>query len=480
MGKLLALRPRPGLGRARPSAPLSATGCRRTCRSCSSRRSSRTTASSSATTRPAAAGAATAERDARAAATTGWSPARTRPPGQPLLANDPHLGLGVPSIWTAVHLTAPGLDVAGVTLPGAPGVILGPQPRRGLGLHQRPRRQRRPLRRGVRPARPGPLPRRRRLGARRPCARSRSACATARSPRPARTVDAPRARHAPRPARRDPRPPLRAALDGARATRVELHRVRPRWTARANWDEFQDALATVPRARRRTSSTPTSTATSPGTRRAACPSAASGDGSRPVPRRAPRTATGSGFVPFDELPHVVDPPSGRIVTANNRLVGTDYPYASRAAASRPGARPRSSTALEAREGWTADDMARLQGERLSIPHRDLARALLRGRGAPPGDAAWDDGRARPRRGWDGRLEPSSRAAALRRGRLPRARRARDRPARRRPADRGPRSPAGSPPCSASCASGPRRGASRGRRRLGRTFLAAWQRRRAAD
>jgi penicillin amidase len=45
--------------------------------------------------------------------------------GKPLLANDPHLGLGVPSIWTAVHLTAPDLDVAGVTLPGAPGVILG-------------------------------------------------------------------------------------------------------------------------------------------------------------------------------------------------------------------------------------------------------------------------------------------------------------------------------------------------------------------
>src|SRR4029453_13893755 len=45
--------------------------------------------------------------------------------GRPLLANDPHLGLGVPSIWTAVHLQAPGLDVAGVTLPGTPGVILG-------------------------------------------------------------------------------------------------------------------------------------------------------------------------------------------------------------------------------------------------------------------------------------------------------------------------------------------------------------------
>ena len=45
--------------------------------------------------------------------------------GRPLLANDPHLALGVPSIWAAVHLTSPEMDVAGVVLPGTPGVTLG-------------------------------------------------------------------------------------------------------------------------------------------------------------------------------------------------------------------------------------------------------------------------------------------------------------------------------------------------------------------
>ena len=45
--------------------------------------------------------------------------------GRPLLANDPHLALGVPSIWSAVHLTSPEMDVAGVVLPGTPGVTLG-------------------------------------------------------------------------------------------------------------------------------------------------------------------------------------------------------------------------------------------------------------------------------------------------------------------------------------------------------------------
>jgi penicillin amidase len=45
--------------------------------------------------------------------------------GKPLLANDTHLELGVPSIWYEVHLTSPGWNVKGFTLPGAPLVVIG-------------------------------------------------------------------------------------------------------------------------------------------------------------------------------------------------------------------------------------------------------------------------------------------------------------------------------------------------------------------
>jgi glycyl-tRNA synthetase alpha chain len=45
--------------------------------------------------------------------------------GKPLLANDTHLELMMPSIWYEVHLTAPGWNVKGFTLPGAPMVIIG-------------------------------------------------------------------------------------------------------------------------------------------------------------------------------------------------------------------------------------------------------------------------------------------------------------------------------------------------------------------
>ncbi|MBC7938745.1 MAG: penicillin acylase family protein [Chitinophagaceae bacterium] len=45
--------------------------------------------------------------------------------GKPLLANDPHLKLSAPALWYFARLEAPGLKVAGATLPGLPGVVLG-------------------------------------------------------------------------------------------------------------------------------------------------------------------------------------------------------------------------------------------------------------------------------------------------------------------------------------------------------------------
>ena len=45
--------------------------------------------------------------------------------GKPMLANDPHLDHSVPDTWYLAHLKAPGLDVSGVTLPGLPCIISG-------------------------------------------------------------------------------------------------------------------------------------------------------------------------------------------------------------------------------------------------------------------------------------------------------------------------------------------------------------------
>jgi penicillin amidase len=45
--------------------------------------------------------------------------------GQPLLANDPHLALNMPSVWYEMHLSCPTLEAVGATIPGMPGVALG-------------------------------------------------------------------------------------------------------------------------------------------------------------------------------------------------------------------------------------------------------------------------------------------------------------------------------------------------------------------
>jgi penicillin G amidase len=45
--------------------------------------------------------------------------------GSPILCGDPHLNLSLPSIWFAVQLTTPEVNTMGVSLPGAPGVIIG-------------------------------------------------------------------------------------------------------------------------------------------------------------------------------------------------------------------------------------------------------------------------------------------------------------------------------------------------------------------
>lgn len=54
--------------------------------------------------------------------------------GKPLLANDPHLPYGIPSVWYMIHLRAPGLNVTGVSLPGLPLVVIGHNMRIAWGM----------------------------------------------------------------------------------------------------------------------------------------------------------------------------------------------------------------------------------------------------------------------------------------------------------------------------------------------------------
>ncbi|PYQ11762.1 MAG: hypothetical protein DMF80_20785 [Acidobacteria bacterium] len=326
--------------------------------------------------------------------------------GKPLLANDPHLNLGVPSIWTAVHLTAADLDVAGVTMPGVPGVILGRNRHvawgatnvhddcAGLYVEE------------FDPAHPD----RYRAG------EGWETVAVRHEPIRVRTGLLRSAWHTVdyvvRATRHGPLVAVRGRLYALRWTSLDDTPDLPAFflmDQAAGWEEFREAL--------RLFAGPSQNfvyADEAGHiawySAGRVPLRRSGDGSRPY-RGATAEGDWVGFVPFDELPHVLDPPNGLVVTANSRTTGTDYRYR----ISRGGIPPwRTATLfadLEQRDGWTADDMVRLQGERLSIPHRDLARALLEAAGRHRGDPVWDDAMLELS-GWDGRLEPDSRAGAL--------------------------------------------------------------------
>ncbi|UAY51033.1 penicillin acylase family protein [Ferruginibacter albus] len=45
--------------------------------------------------------------------------------GAPILCNDPHLGLNLPSVWFEMQISTPEFNAYGATFPGAPGVIIG-------------------------------------------------------------------------------------------------------------------------------------------------------------------------------------------------------------------------------------------------------------------------------------------------------------------------------------------------------------------
>src|SRR6202142_1694816 len=54
--------------------------------------------------------------------------------GLPILANDTHLEFSMPGIWYILHLTAPGWNVAGFTFPGSPLVVIGHNDRIAWGF----------------------------------------------------------------------------------------------------------------------------------------------------------------------------------------------------------------------------------------------------------------------------------------------------------------------------------------------------------
>lgn len=68
----------------------------------------------------------TLEKPTKDVGSNNWAVSGTKTAtGAPILCSDPHLSLGLPSIWYSIHLSSPEVNVMGVSLPGSPAVIIG-------------------------------------------------------------------------------------------------------------------------------------------------------------------------------------------------------------------------------------------------------------------------------------------------------------------------------------------------------------------
>ncbi|MGZ4351634.1 MAG: penicillin acylase family protein, partial [Solirubrobacteraceae bacterium] len=133
-----------------------------------------------------------------------------------------------------------------------------------------------------------------------------------------------------------------------------------------------------------------------------------GGGTFPQPGWEPGAGWRDGFVPFDELPWVADPPDGFVASANAKPASdADGPYLG--AEWVEGYRmARVVEALRARDDWTVASVAELQLDVESLPWRQLREILLE---TPPIDEDAALG-LELLRGWDGRVAADSPAAAV--------------------------------------------------------------------
>jgi penicillin amidase len=330
--------------------------------------------------------------------------------GKPLLANDPHLAPSAPSIWYMIHLSAPGVRVAGVTAPGLPGIVIGHNEHIAWGFTNvgpdvqdlyveqfdpaNPRRYKTPS--GWSDA----TIRHEEIKVRKGFTESTTDTVA---------LDVTVTRHGPIVFEKDgKRYALRwTALDpklNNPDSSYSLNRAR-------NWKEFNTAL--------RSFTAPTQNivyadvAGHIGYHAAGVvPIRKSGDGSVPYDG-ATDAGEWTGYIPSDKLPIVYDPPSGIIVTANQRIVGTDYPYFLTHSWAQPYRARRIFDLLSQTPKLSAADFRRVLGDVYSIGNVLFAKQIsktMRGQLKPEEAsflAAIDAFEK-----WDGRMAADSHAAPL--------------------------------------------------------------------
>jgi penicillin amidase len=321
--------------------------------------------------------------------------------GKPLLSNDMHLGHQMPNLWYEAHLQAGAFNVAGVTLPGTPYVIVGHNQRIAWGFtnvgptvtdvyienfnqqgaYQTPNGWVQPEHRVEVIHVKG---------------------------KPDVTIDVKTTRHGPVitdlvPGETRPLALRWTLYDGLRMPFFNVNSAQ-------NWEEFQRAFSLLD---------------APGQNvvyadvdgnigyhtTGKVPIRPTGDGSLPV-NGADNAHEWTGFIPFEKLPSVYNPASGIIATANGRIAPDDYPHSISMEWEAPWRTARIYHVLESGRKFSAADMLALQTDIRSESDLFAAERLV----YAVDHAAKPSARARQAadlmRNWDGRMLASSAAPTI--------------------------------------------------------------------
>jgi penicillin amidase len=321
--------------------------------------------------------------------------------GKPMLSNDMHLDHQMPNLWYEAHLHSRDYDVAGVTMPGLPFVIVGHNRRiawgftnvgptvedlyienfSGQGEYQTPK--------GWQPA------------------EHRKEVIHVKG-QPDVSVDVVVTRHG----------PIISELIPGESRKIAL-----RWTfydslhnpffdadSAQNWDEFRKALSTW--------DSPAQNAMYADVdghigyqATGHIPIRKSGDGSLPVDG-SNDDHEWTGYIPFDKLPNVFDPPSGILATANSRITPDKYPYSVSTEWMAPWRTERIYRVLESGKRFSAADMLSLQTDVYSAFDRLCAERFVYSLDHVKTFSPRAQQARELLRDWDGRLATNSAAATI--------------------------------------------------------------------